>query len=224
MTGEGTAQAILTFLAQCFFARRIFKLSKRNYYLASPILALSVLRLGAATASAGEMLKLRSYALFREQFRWLFSVGLGLSSAVDILTTVSLLLLLRRSRRQSLSMNEIIDELILYTLEIGSLTSLATVVSLVCWLTLENNLVFLGIHFVIGKLYANSLLATLNTRLEIGKNRVSAHNLMDLDVIRNAQGLQFFTPQVNAQPDSRPSTGRKSVHKSDGDFANLGFS
>ncbi|KAF8167149.1 hypothetical protein B0H34DRAFT_791917 [Crassisporium funariophilum] len=133
-------------------------------------------------------------ALTSEQ--WLFSVGLALSSTVDILVTLSLFFLLQKSRKQSLSLNHIIDSLILYAFEIGSLTSAATVVSMICWLVLENNLIFLGLHFIIGKLYANSLLATLNTRQEIGKSRtnVNAHDLMDLEILRNPQGIQFFNP------------------------------
>ncbi|PPQ92484.1 hypothetical protein CVT25_010429 [Psilocybe cyanescens] len=188
--------AVLTFFAQCFFAHRIFLLSKRNWYFTAPILFLAIGRLAAASVSGGEMITLKSYTLFRQHFRWLFSVGLALSSTVDILVTLLLFFLLQKSRRQSMSLNEIIDTLILYTFEIGSLTSAATVISMICWLTLENNLVFLGLHFVIGKLYANSLLATLNTRQEIGRSRAKAHDLMGLEAIRNPQGLQFFNPQV----------------------------
>ncbi|KAL4068943.1 hypothetical protein V8B97DRAFT_772630 [Scleroderma yunnanense] len=39
--------------------------------------------------------------------------------------------------------------------------------SLICWLSVPHTLLFLGIHFVMGKLYANSLLATLNSRERI---------------------------------------------------------
>ncbi|KAF4612416.1 hypothetical protein D9613_004596 [Agrocybe pediades] len=96
------AKAILIFLAQCFFARRIFLLSKRNYYLTIPILVLAVGRLGASSAAASEMFKLGSYMLFREKFRSLFSVVLALSSAVDIMVTLSLLALLQDGRQYSL--------------------------------------------------------------------------------------------------------------------------
>jgi len=184
--------AVLTFFAQCFFARRIYKLSKRNWMLTAPVLILSACRLAAASVSGSEMVSLRSYAKFRDHFRWLFSVGLALSSSVDIIITLSLFFLLRRSRKQSLSLNEIIDALILYTFEIGSLTSAATVIAMICWLVLNDNLVFLGIHFVIGKLYANSLLATLNTRKEMGRNRAKPTDIMDLEMMRDPHGIQFF--------------------------------
>jgi hypothetical protein len=39
------------------------------------------------------------------------------------------------------------------------------------WLTMPYNLVFLGLHFVISKLYANSLLISLNTRKALREMR-----------------------------------------------------
>lgn len=69
-------------------------------------------------------------------------------------------------------MDSLIDSLVLYTLENGSLTwyvtmelrkdiyltapifivcSIATVLSMVCWLAASYNRVFLGLHFMIGK-------------------------------------------------------------------------
>ncbi|KAF9055736.1 hypothetical protein BJ165DRAFT_1521716 [Panaeolus papilionaceus] len=168
--------AALTLIAHCLFAQRIYRLSGQNWYITGPILLLALLRLVAASVSGGEMIHLRSYTHFREKFQWLFSMGLGLSSGVDVLITVCLLFLLRRSKSHSMRLDHIIDSIVLYTLEIGGLTSAATVVSLICWIQLDNSLVFLGLHFVIGKLYANSLLATLNTR-EVFRRAHSAANL-----------------------------------------------
>ncbi|KAF8636856.1 hypothetical protein AX17_003214 [Amanita inopinata Kibby_2008] len=118
-------------------------------------------------ATSAEMIRLSNFPDFKEQFRWLFSLGLALSSAVDVLITLSLFFLLWMSRSRSLSLNGVIDSMILYTFEIGSLTCFATIVSMICWLALSNNLIFLGLHFVIGKLYANSLMASLNTRHQL---------------------------------------------------------
>jgi hypothetical protein len=41
------------------------------------------------------------------------------------------------------------------------------------WLFMSHNLIFMGMHFAIGKLYANSLLVTLNTRNAIRRGRVA---------------------------------------------------
>ncbi|KAJ7589655.1 hypothetical protein C8J56DRAFT_37419 [Mycena floridula] len=87
---------------------------------------------------------------------------------MDIIITGCLFYFLRKFRRRFTSsesmMIHVVDTLTLYTLENGLLTRMTTTASLICWLKMPTNLVFLGLHFVIGKLYANSLLASLNTR------------------------------------------------------------
>ncbi|KAJ3710673.1 hypothetical protein C8R42DRAFT_372136 [Lentinula raphanica] len=133
---------ILTFLVQSFFAHRIF--------------------LSAATT--GTMLHYRSFIQFRDNVRWLFTLGLALSSMVDIWITSSLFILLKRSKLEGGSLDGVIDTLILYTFETGSVTCAATVVSMICWIVIPTELIFMALHFVIGKFYATSLLVTLNTR------------------------------------------------------------
>lgn len=159
--------AITTLLVHCFFIYRISLLSRRNWYIVVPISILAVCRLCSAIATCCEMMRLRSFVSFKAEFTWLFSLGLALSSMVDILITIFLSSLLRRNRSRSSGLNHIIDSLILYTLETGALTCAATIAVMIVWLTMNHNLIFMSLHFIIGKLYANSLLATLNTRYQL---------------------------------------------------------
>ncbi|KAF9462200.1 hypothetical protein BDZ94DRAFT_1309849 [Collybia nuda] len=187
--------AILTFLVQCFFAHRIHLLSKKNWFITTPLIILAFGRLCSAFATSAEMIHVRSFAIFKLKFRWLFSLGLALSSTVDILITIFLFFLLSNNRSSSLTLDRVIDALILYAFEIGSLTSAGTIVSMICWLTMNDNLIFMGLHFVIGKLYANSLLATLNTRHELRRSQLT-HELHPQSDIRNSRRLtlQFRDP------------------------------
>ncbi|PPQ96148.1 hypothetical protein CVT26_004783 [Gymnopilus dilepis] len=154
--------AVLTFLTHCLFAQRMYHPS--------------------ASASGAEMIRLQTYPTFRKHFRWLFSMGLGLSCALDIMITLSLFFLLRKTRRQSIMLHSIIDSLILYAFEIGTLTSAATVASMLCWVLIDNNLIFLALHFIVGKLYANSLLATLNSRHQLRRVHSTALDLMHFNL------------------------------------------
>ncbi|TFK35349.1 hypothetical protein BDQ12DRAFT_320941 [Crucibulum laeve] len=131
------------------------------------------------------MMNVQSLSLFREKFTWIFSLGLALSSAADIWVTLSLFFLLQNSRSRSLSIDHVIDSLILYTLEIGTLTCLVTVTSMILWVTMHKNLVFLAFYVTIEKLYANSFLATLNTRqgLRHGTKHTS-NNVINLEELR----------------------------------------
>ncbi|TFK34410.1 hypothetical protein BDQ12DRAFT_738270 [Crucibulum laeve] len=165
--------AVQTFLVHCFFAQKILKSSKNNWYITGPIVILALMRLLAATVSTIEMIRLHSFRAFVLKYPgWVFTTGLSLSSGVDIIIMGWLCYFLREIRtrmgsRDDTVMIRVVDSLTLYTLENGALTCVATTASLICWLSMSSNLVFLGLHFVIGKLYANSLLASLNTRQEL---------------------------------------------------------
>ncbi|KAF4608669.1 hypothetical protein EYR40_001016 [Pleurotus pulmonarius] len=156
--------AILTFLVHCFFVHRIFKLSVGKWFIAVPLAALAFSRLCFACLTTYQLIKLDSLNVFTHRFHWSFTLGLALSSTLDILITGSLCYYLSNSRNPSSSLNLVIDVLILYAFENGALTTAATIVSMICWLIMPHNLIFMGLHFIISKFYANSLLATLNTR------------------------------------------------------------
>ncbi|KAF8079372.1 hypothetical protein FPV67DRAFT_114439 [Lyophyllum atratum] len=158
--------AILTFLVHCFFVHRIYKLSQNNLFIAVPLGAIACLRLCFACLTTVKMITLRSLQAFVQKYTWSFTSGLALSTLLDILITgfLCLFLMVGRKKNVNASINHILDSLMLYAFENGSLTCAATVVSMICWLTMPTNLIFMGLHFVISKFYANSLLATLNTR------------------------------------------------------------
>ncbi|KAF9449708.1 hypothetical protein P691DRAFT_537013 [Macrolepiota fuliginosa MF-IS2] len=155
---------VLTFAVQCFFSHRIFMLSRQNWFLVVPIAFLALCRLVSAIATTAEMLKQGSFHDFRSHFHWLFTLGLALSTVVDILTTGSLFFLLKINQKSNFGLNPVIDTLILYAFETGFFTTAGTIVSMICWLGMSTNLIFMGLHFVIAKSYATSLLVTLNTR------------------------------------------------------------
>ncbi|KAL0956564.1 hypothetical protein HGRIS_002701 [Hohenbuehelia grisea] len=161
--------AALTFLVHCFFVLRLFKLSERNWFVTVPMAVLAVSRLGFACLTTAKMIKLKSLSAFVVDYRWSFTTGLALSTTLDILITGCLCYFLLRNRKHASSMHHIIDALVLYTFENGSLTCIATVMSMICWIMMPSNLIFMGIHFFISKLYANSLLATLNARNQLQK-------------------------------------------------------
>jgi len=175
--------AFLTFLVHNFFAQRIFMLSKRNYILTIPIVVLAILRLVSACVTTSFMLHLQTFARFKADVRFIFTTGLALSTAVDVIITASLFLLLQSSRTGAATLDAVIDALIRYTFETSTLTCAGTIASMLCWAIIPNNLIFMGLHFVIGKLYANSLLVTLNTRESIRRAR-SQDNGLRVDIMK----------------------------------------
>ncbi|KAJ3795294.1 hypothetical protein GGU11DRAFT_839146 [Lentinula aff. detonsa] len=132
---------ILTVLVHAFFAHRIFLLSKRKWSLVVPVVIIAILRLG-----------------FFLNWLYLFSVIDGLHLLQGSITALSY------SSDSMSDLDGVIDALILYTFETGSVTCAATIVSMICWITIPTQLIFMALHFIIGKFYATSLLVTLNTR------------------------------------------------------------
>ncbi|KAL1945721.1 hypothetical protein VTO73DRAFT_1723 [Trametes versicolor] len=156
--------AILTVIVHMFFALRLFKLSKGNYWVTVPIVILAVARVVAAFVTTVELIHLGSFHEFGERFRWVFTLGLVLSSVVDFLITGGLCYYLRRNRTGTGRFDHVLDSVTLYTVENGLLTSVTTLVSLIFWLVRPHVLIYLGLHFAISKLYANSFLASMNAR------------------------------------------------------------
>jgi len=159
-----TFTAMITFFTQIFFSHRVFRLSRRNWYITAPLVILSCTRLGAAMVSTTEMGKLKRFSLFVEKFGYVFTLGLAMACIVDVGITAAMCYYLHKSRTGFEEMDNILDTIMLYTLNDGALTCVATVLSMICWLAMPRNLIFLGLHFTISKLYANSLLATFNIR------------------------------------------------------------
>ncbi|VDC07742.1 unnamed protein product [Peniophora sp. CBMAI 1063] len=159
--------ATITFIVHLFFAYRVLRLSKYNWWCTGPITALAFCRLIAAIVSTYELASLASYSAFAEKAGWVFTLGLALSATLDVLITAAMFYYLQMSRTGFERMDHLIDTLLLYTFNNGALTSVATIAALVCWLCMRYNLIFLGIHLSIAKLYAISLLITLNTRYSI---------------------------------------------------------
>lgn len=82
----------------------------------------------------------------------------------DVLIAVSLCVLLHGNRTGFKSTNTLITSLIVYAINRCLLTSVVAVIEVVVFAISPTSLWFVAIDFVVGKLYANSLLATLNQR------------------------------------------------------------
>jgi len=170
--------AIITVIVHGFFIFRIYGLSRGNWFVVGPILILALIRLGLASTTCAKMLIYADFELFVQSVAWVFTMGLVTSSVLDVVTTLCLVWYLGRAKTGFAGMDQIVNTLSLYAVENGLLTSVAIVASLGCWLGMRGNLVFMAIHFVVAKLYANSLLATLNSRKRIrGRTRAASSDI-----------------------------------------------
>ncbi|KAH9021161.1 hypothetical protein EDB85DRAFT_437605 [Lactarius pseudohatsudake] len=156
--------AFVTLITQLFYVRRLLRLSNNNWFIVGPLLLLVVGRVAAGLVTTVELARLQNFPAFTAKYKPVFTLGLALSSVADMIITFGMCFYLQESRQGLGTMDKVIGSIIVYTVNNGAITCVSTIVSMICWLTMPHNLIFMALHFAIGKMYANSLLATLNTR------------------------------------------------------------
>ncbi|OJT14665.1 hypothetical protein TRAPUB_8777, partial [Trametes pubescens] len=143
--------------------------------------------LGFAIAAGIEAFTVVRYITDSRRLSWLVSVAYGFAFTSDVIVTGGLVFVLQRSRTGSkrrvpstrnvsekyyplnetsrFRSNTILDILIKYTINTGLLTSVLVFISAI---VLPGDLVYAGVSIVGAKLYANSVLAVVNSRKSIG--------------------------------------------------------
>ncbi|KAF8071736.1 hypothetical protein FPV67DRAFT_893955 [Lyophyllum atratum] len=172
---------IIAFVVQCFFTKRIYTLSPdRLKWWLSGIIGLSVLVhffLGIETVV---------FFFLKKEFSRLKEVNFisVLPFAVfailsDIFIATALCLLLASNRSDYEDTNTIINKLIVYAINRCILTSAVAVIEVVIFVAVPHSFYSFAFDFIIGKLYANSLLATLNSRKSLrGKGQEDSSEAM----------------------------------------------
>ncbi|KAJ7088888.1 hypothetical protein B0H15DRAFT_1022378 [Mycena belliarum] len=95
--------------------------------------------------------------------------------------------MLHWTRPASLETETMVNRLILFTINTGLLTSLCAIASLVSLIVSPKTLIYASFYFCIGRLYSNSLLASLNAR-NIIRGRIN-------DIDTNFH-IKSFTPRT----------------------------
>ncbi|KAG2092323.1 uncharacterized protein F5147DRAFT_840665 [Suillus discolor] len=104
------------------------------------------------------------WEIFRERIYPTMVVGWVLSAVVDSAIAFTLCLYLRKRRTGMKRTDNVLNRLLLYTINTGAVASFCAVLVVIMFLGLPNNLAFVGFVQVQSKLYAISLLASLNNR------------------------------------------------------------
>ncbi|KAJ3730105.1 hypothetical protein DFJ43DRAFT_466668 [Lentinula guzmanii] len=156
--------AVITLSVNSFYTWRIHKMSKHNWWLTGPIAFLSVARVVLAFTTTAEMMITKTFPDFAAKFKILFTSGLFVSAVTDIIISVARYYYLRNLKQGYLPTQEVVDAVVVFTLNDGFLTCAVVIASIGCWLGMPHNFVYLGIYFTISKFYSNSVLATLNLR------------------------------------------------------------
>ncbi|KIK97580.1 hypothetical protein PAXRUDRAFT_10099 [Paxillus rubicundulus Ve08.2h10] len=208
-----TASVILTpfiaILSQSFFVFRLFRLS-HSFSLLLLCAFLSVLNIAGTLVNAAKILDHSLVSSGRLNApSWLTVLTVACGGACDLIITMGLVYNLRIQQstsklpQQALSSQlyrtaNLFDKLTLWTIETGLVTSIATLLIIIFYCLMRHTFAWIGAFTVLADVYANTLLAALNSRTAVRKHTFVLENFR-----RNAPD----TTQVPYPEDLLPPDG-----------------
>ncbi|KAF8904322.1 hypothetical protein CPB85DRAFT_1255371 [Mucidula mucida] len=173
--------AILAGMAQTFYVWRIYRLTQ-SIWLPLLIQAVSIMQISFAFYFSIAVFVRGSAIDKLFELSPEISVWLSGSAACDVLITISLVWILSRRRNSSnfAKTTSLISKLIRFTVETGAVTTAGALLELVLWLSCNQYNFHFIMFLVLGKLYSNVLMATLNSRAPMFREQQSANATLNL--------------------------------------------
>jgi len=142
---------------------------------------------------------------------WAGLASLACDAACDSFITLTLVYYLHTSRTGFKRTESLINRLITWTINTGLLTSIFAIADFICILTMESNLVYVGVFFVVSKLYTNSILASVNMRatLKKGSHIISGTTLESGRGTLNLVALSTTQQSTRATSSSNQGAGKQ---------------
>ncbi|EIW57853.1 uncharacterized protein TRAVEDRAFT_48880 [Trametes versicolor FP-101664 SS1] len=153
------ATGVVAVLSQAFFVHRVWLIGPRF----RPFVAITILLLCLELAATIETY-VRPVFTNYWKVTWVFSASFGIAMVVDTILTGVLITVLHRSRTGIKRTDSMIDLLIVYSINTGLLTGVFNMLTFIFALVFPDNIIYGAFAVVTAKLYANSVLAALNTR------------------------------------------------------------
>lgn len=207
-------------LVQTYFAFRISHLTRSNirWWLTSFIMVFVVAHFAFGLETVILMFIKKDFSALSQITLYAatpFAITAVLS---DVLIAASLCVLLHGNRSPIIETNALVNTLIVYAINRCLLTSVVAVAEVIAFSINPGSLWFIAIDFVIGKLYANSLLASLNSRSALrGRNhthdegtsfRVNTINLTGLQSSSDRDSTGGTQSKTTASTISAPARAR----------------
>ncbi|GLB36682.1 hypothetical protein LshimejAT787_0309690 [Lyophyllum shimeji] len=175
LVGQVIVSALIGLMVQTFFVYRIWILSHHNLPAVVFVMLLVLSEFAVSLTYFVKGLKVTTFALLPSLFRLSQSVN-ALAATGDIAIAATLIFILWRSKTGFSKSDSIVNQLILYSLNTGFLTSVCALLSLITITVYPNSFIFITFYTPLSRLYTNSLLATLNARKKLRVRAGTEHN------------------------------------------------
>lgn len=169
LVAQVITSAFVGLIVQSFFVYRIWILSRSKIFFVVPVGALVVATFALTFAYFVKAIKVTTFTLLPTLLTLSQSVN-ALAAASDIMIAAVLIYILYQSKTGFSKCDSIINQLILYSLNTGFLTSVCAFLSLITINVFPATLIFITFYVPLSRLYVNSLLATLNARKKLRSN------------------------------------------------------
>ncbi|EAU85428.2 hypothetical protein CC1G_12567 [Coprinopsis cinerea okayama7 len=175
-----TINVVIAFVVQAFFTQRIYALCRRRKWLITGVIGFTVLGhfvFGIETVVFIYIKK--EFSRLREMQYYAavpFAIFVVLS---DVLISAALCTFLDNSRTGYEDTNSMINRLMVFSINRCVLICVVAIVELVVFIAKPHSLYVFAVDFIVGKLYANSLLASLNSRMALrqGRNEIDSTDI-----------------------------------------------
>jgi len=144
------------------FAMRVWKFSRGNYLVTGLIIIMTIAQFATAIVYTIHTFQLQVGQA--GQIKSIGSIALSLGVATDVFTAASLSYFLHKMRTGFKRSDTLINRLIIYSVNTGTLTSVFSAAVLAMYNLMPTNFIYISLYFILCKLFANSCVGTLNTR------------------------------------------------------------
>ncbi|KAJ7579767.1 hypothetical protein C8J56DRAFT_1104743 [Mycena floridula] len=195
-------------IVQLFFTHRIAKFVQKTYYMSAIAIFILFLRFAAFIVSGVAAAMMTTLLSFMQSWKSLILFDLISCAITDVMMSGILIYQLAMRRPSAykrslllyslvpdsihLSTVAIMDKLIMWSVETCLVTTFTTITMLICFLTMKDNFIWIGILLVQPKIFSNALLANLNSRSSLRDNGSDA---------------QEMTPRSLPSPHLQPPSG-----------------
>ncbi|KAK0184248.1 hypothetical protein F5146DRAFT_1171415 [Armillaria mellea] len=170
--------------------------SNENVPLTTVIAAMVLAEFACSVAFTIQSMKLSTWADLTHMRGLLMTVNV-VGAVSDVLIAASLFYFLHRSRTGFKKSDTMISKLILFSISMGLMTSICAVASLISILIWGKTLIYIAFYFSLGRLYSNTVPATLNARKSIREAGDTSDLTLSLNTFKT--GFPRFVTTVPQQ-------------------------
>ncbi|KAJ7584711.1 hypothetical protein C8J56DRAFT_1054190 [Mycena floridula] len=180
-------------LVQSFLTLRVWRIGNKNFWIVSVIFSIVLAEFCCVILYAGIAITQDQTFVELGKLKAISITVNGLAAAGDVIIAAALSFFLHTSRTGFRRSDTMINKLIVFAVNTGFLTSLCAIASLISIITAPNTFLYISFFFIIGRLYSNSLLASLNARKMIRTASEGVNTTSDGRLSLGSRGLRHLS-------------------------------